>query len=323
MPLLAEFEVLSALCSKALPMLQGLQSPAPDIAHFSQQALLAVEGIMHPRAGHTILQPRRHSPNPHPYLSASAAELTELGMPRLWSALAPDACTPGQTIGTATAADTTQQLQAKAAGRAMAQEVLQAGRLCSAAAARLQAAFDGSGAPCDGQPAAHAAEHHPHQQRGDYSHWGHDPTTAVAAAASPEAALAGAAPVGSLHVPVGSVNSPSKLVSSVGKDMSVIWDAQKSAAGNDAHDDISPKPEMQSAPQQANVSHAMLTDEAGDGYISLGHQPRTAGKSDAGKEPAADLQIPQTMEGFMAGAESSDSQGSLPEIDSGESSSSS
>lgn len=302
-------------------MLQGLQSPSPDIAHFSQQALLATEGIMHPRAGHTILQPRRHSPNPHPYLSASAAELTELGMPRLWSALAPDACTPGQTHGTATAADNSQQLQAKAAAQAVAQEVLQAGRLCSAAAAKLQAALDGSGAACNGQPAAHAAEQNPHQQRVEQSHEGHDPTTAVAA--TPEAALAAAAPVGSLHVPKGSVNSPSKLVSSIGRDMPVIRDAQNSAAGNHAHDGINPRPELQPASQQANVSDAMLTDEADEGYISLGHQPGIPGKSDAGKQPAADLQIPQTVEGYMAGAESSDSQGSLPEIDSGESSDSS
>lgn len=303
-------------------MLQGLQSPSPDIAHFSQQALLATEGIMHPRAGHTILQPRRHSPNPHPYLSASAAELTELGMPRLWSALAPDACTPGQTHGTATAADNSQQLQAKAAAQAVAQEVLQAGRLCSAAAAKLQAALDGSGAACNGQPAAHAAEQNPHQQRVEQSHGGHDPTAAVAA--SPEAALVAAAPVGSLHAPVGSAGPPpSQLLSNVSKDMSLIWDARISAAGNHAHDGINPRPELQPAPQQANVSNAMLVDEADDGFISLEHQPGTAGKSDAGKQPAADVQIPQIVEGYMAGADSSDSQGSLPEIDSGESSDSS
>lgn len=243
-------------------------------------------------------------------------------MPCLWSALAPDACMHGQTAGTAEAADTSQQLQAEAAARAMTQEVLQAGQLCSAAAARLQAALDGSGAACNGQPAAHAAEHGPHQQRGDHSHGGHDPTTgAAAAAASPDVALAAAAaPVGSLHVPVGSANSPSQSLSTIGKDMSVIQDAPKAAAGNHAHDGINPRPELQPAAQKANVTDAMLTDEADDGYISLGHQPGTAGKSDAGKEPAADIQIPQTVAGYMAGAESNDSQGSLPEIDSGESS---
>ena len=300
-------------------LLQGLQSPVPDIAHFSQQALLALEGVMHPRAGHTILHPQRHSTNPHPYLSASAAELTELGMPRLWSALAPDACTPAQKPGTATADDASRQLQAKAAGLALAQEVLQAGRLCSAAAGKLRATLDGSGAACHGEAVMHAAEHHPQQQKADPSDGGRH----AAAAASPEAGLAAAPPVGSLHPPLGSLSATSNVDSNGGQDKSVpALHVQKSATGNYAHDGFG-MPVQQPAPQQETESGSMLADDADDGYLSLGHQPVMAGKPGADKRLATDTQIPQTVEGYMATAESSDSQGSLPEIDSGESSDSS
>ena len=272
---------------------------------------------MHPRAGHTILQPRP-STNPHPYLSASAAELTELGMPWLWSALAPGACTPAQQPGSATAAEASQQLQAKAAG--LAEEVLQAGRLCSAAAAKLQATLEGSGVG-DGQPAQHDAERHPQQQRADSSDGGHD-AVAAAAAASTEAALEAAAPMGSSHAPVGSLEATTVLVSNGRQDMS-LHNVQKCVTGNHAHDGLDARPALQPAPHQVTVSGAMLADEADDGYLSLGHQSLMTGKSDAAKGLARDKQIPETVQGYMAAAESSDSQGSLPEIDSGESSDSS
>ena len=295
---------------RSLLLLQGLQSPAPDIARFSQQALLAMEGIMHPRAGHTILQPQRHSTSPHPYLSANTSELTELGMPRLWSALAPGACTPAQTSGTATSVEASQQLQAKAAGLAMAQEVLQAGRVCSAAAAKLQATLDGSGAG-NGQPAEHFAEHHSQQQMADPSEGGYDAAAAAAAAA----------PVGSLHDPVGSLQATTNLDGNGGQDLSVlIHGVQKSTTGNHARDGLGVGPVQQAALHQASVSGAMLAD---DGYLSLGHQPVVTGKSDAGKGLATDAQMPQIVQGYVAADESSDSQGSLPEIDSGECSDSS
>lgn len=278
---------------------------------------------MHPRAGHTILQPQRPSTNPHPYLSSSAAELTELGMPRLWSALAP--CTPAQKPGTALAVDASPQLQAKAAGLAMAQEVLQAGRLCCAAAAKLQATLEGSGAACDGQPVMYAAEHHPQQQMADPSDEGcHAAATAAAAAATPEAALAAAVRVGPLHASVGSLDATSDIDSNGGQDRSVpARNVQKSIIGNSAHDGFGAMPVQQLAPQLVTVNGAMLADEADDGYLSLGHQPVLVGKSDADKRLATDTQIPETVQGYMAAAESSDSQGSLPEIDSGESSDSS
>ena len=293
-------------------LLQGLQSAAPDIAHFSQQALLAVEGIMHPRAGHTILQPQRHATNPHPYLSASAAELIELGMPRLWSALAPGACLPEQKAGTAITVETSQQMQAKAAGMAMAQEMLQAGRLCSAAAAKLQATLDGSGAG-DGQPAEHAAELHPQQHVAE----GND-GTAAPAVASTNVALAAAAPMGSPHASVGAATTN---LDSNGQDVSVAaYNVQKFPSGDHAHEGFGPKSVQQPARDSVTVSGAMLAD---DGFLSLGHLPVMTGKSDASKELAIDAQIPGTVQGYPAAAESSDSQGSLPEIDSGESSDSS
>lgn len=287
-------------------LLQGLQSPAPDVAQFSQQALLAMEGIIHPRAGHTILQPQRHSTNPHPYLSASAAELTELGMPRVWSALAPDACKPAQKPGTSTSVEASQQLQAKAAS--LAQEVLQAGRLCSAAAVKLQALNESRAG--NGQ-SAEPSEHHP--QQADCSTGGHDAMPA-AAAASTEAALEAAAPVGSLE-------ANRILDSDGGQDMSVpAHNVQKSVTGNHAHDRLDARPVQQPALHQVTVSGAVLANEADDGYLSLGHQSQMTGKSDAVKGLAGDKQIPETVQGSMAVAESSDSQGSLPEIDSGESS---
>lgn len=294
-------------------LLQGLQSAAPDIAHFSQQAFLAVEGIMHPRAGHTILQPQRHATNPHPYLSASAAELTELGMPRLWSALAPGACLPEQKAGTATAMEASQQLQAKAAGIAMAQEVLQAGRLCSAAAAKLQATLDGSGAG-DGQPAERAAELHPQQHVAE----GND-GTAAPAVASTNVALAAAAQMGSPHASVGGATANPN--SNGGQDVSVAaYNVQKFPSGDHAHDSFGLKSVQQPARESVTVSGAMLAD---DGFLSLGHLPVMTGKFDASKGLATDAQIPGTVQGYTAAAESSDSQGSLPELDSGESSDSS
>lgn len=307
-------------------LLQGLQSPAPDIAHFSQQALLAVEGIMHPRAGHTILQPQRHSANPHPYLSASTAELAELGMPRLWSPLAPHACKPAQTA-TGTAADALRQQQATAASLAMAQEVLQAGRVCSAAVAKLQASLAGSDVANRGQPAVHAPEQPLEQQMADYVNGGHD-TAPAAAAALTEAALAAAAPLASLHALGGSVGAPAPslealatLISNGGQNTSVpAHAAYKSSAGIHAHGGIGTSPGVQPGPPQGNEGGGMLATGADDGYISLEHQSATMDRSDTGKEPTADTQMPQMVEGYMAAAESSDSQGSLPDIDSGESS---
>lgn len=234
-------------------------------------------------------------------------------MPRVWSALLPDAGKPAQQP--VTAADAS-ELQAKADSRALAQEVLQAGRLCSAAVAKLQASLDGTNAGDAAQVAPHAAHYHAQQQLAD---WSHGKGGAVAAAPS-EAAEQAAGPEGSLDMPMGSADAPvlsydAKLTSSSGPGESVpACDALMVAAGYNAHPGSLASPVLPSGPVQDGASAAMLTKAAEDGYISLENQSVAIG---------IDKQEPQVIEGYMAAAESSDSQGSLPDIDSGQSSDSS
>lgn len=236
-------------------------------------------------------------------------------MPRVWSALLPDACKPAQQP--VTAADTS-ELQAKASSQALAQEVLQAGRLCSAAVAKLQAALGGSNAGDDAQLEAHAAHHHAQQQLTDWSK-GKDGAAAAAATGAVEQA---ACPERSLDTPLGLIDTrvllhgaPPKLTSSSGQGgIAPAGDAVMVAAEHHAHPGSLASPVAPSGPLPESVSAAMLTREADDGYISLENQSVAI---------ATDKQIPQIVQGYMAAAESTDSQGSLPGIDSGESSDSS
>ncbi|KAL0037128.1 hypothetical protein WJX79_001722 [Trebouxia sp. C0005] len=72
----------------------GSQSPAPQVAAFSRQALLALEGIIHPRAGHTIFPSHRPSASMHPYTSSSTSidQPTDLGVPKFWALFPKSSC---------------------------------------------------------------------------------------------------------------------------------------------------------------------------------------------------------------------------------------
>lgn len=230
-------------------------------------------------------------------------------MPRVWSALLPDACRPAQKM--LTAADAT-EVQAKAAIRAVAQEVVRAGHVCSAAVAKLQATLDGSDTGNTVQIAEHVAEHHAQGYVAVEPLGGHDAAAAAATeAAVPAATLERSVDIhmGSVDTPVGSLDARPQLTSNGGQDHIVSAShALKSSVEQDSHPASLPGFVPQSG-HQINASDVAFANETDDGYIGLENQSAVI---------AADTDVPRTVAGYVAAAESSDSQGSLPEIDSGE-----
>lgn len=300
-------------------MVQSLQSPAPRMVHFSQQALLALEGLIHPRAGHTVLQPNRHSASPHPYLSASTAEATVLGMPKLWSAAVPATPRPESTADTAVEAS---KAQSDAATMAIAQEVLQAGQLYSAAVAKLQDILTESGTASDSSAAK--------QVPADVARYGQPRTVDVAgqrhhstaagvvagATASTEAALAAVTPLGAPQAHSAAPN----LFATQGHERASLLQAREAPVAAHAADESGPASHMPQVTQPA-ADGAMRPAEVDDGYISLEQHSMALDRTDASNGMSMSVQKPDAVKGYIqTAAESSDSQGSLPEIDSGESS---
>ena len=310
-------------------MVQGLQSSAPQLVHFSQQALMALEGLIHPRAGHTILQPHRHSTNPHPYLSADTAEVTKLGMPKLWSAVMPLTPRPESKTDAAVGAC---KMQSNAATMAVAQEVFQAGQLYSAAVAKLQSTLTGAGTAGDSpaarqQQASSDAARHGQQQAVDVAGHRHDSAVAGAVAratASTEDTVAAATPAGAPQTHPAAPN----LSTHQGVEGALLLQAREtpsSSTAEQAVDEGGPvRPVPQAAQQTADQSEMMPPAEAGDGYISLEQHSIASNRNNVSSGMSLDMQRPHTVKGYIqTAAESSDSQGSLPDIDLGESSDSS
>ena len=278
---------------------------------------------MHPRAGHTILQPHRHSASPHPYLSTSPVDLAELGMPKLWSAVAPAASKP--VIKPVTASDVVKGQDA--AGIAVAQEVLKAGQVYSAAVAKLQATLTGSGVASQPQPAL---------QQGDPSAaLRHDPRLEDGINARPEKTAADAVAGATV-----SVDPTMAATASHGPYNGTNQGAQHGAAAfatkapahakiaRHADDRTFDSAVLHSSQQAADANGVTPHSDADDSYISLHHHAKVVdGNVTVVDRSAIKTEVPLKIQNstavksiYSAGAESSDSQGSLPEIDSGESS---
>lgn len=313
--------------------MQGSQSPAPQVAAFSRQALLALEGIIHPRAEHTILQSHRPSASMHPCTSSSTSidNITDLGIPKFWSAVTPASPSSQQHTQPPSAASAA----ADAVGTAAAQEVLRAGQVYTAAVAQLEATLAGVGTGAGVGTAADppAAERNgirageggvsgEHEAIGSVSQGLKGVSAAGQATgitAAPAATTTAAAPIGKVDQGVTGANRYSVTVGTVSKAPNGVLDAAAAGAAADAVGDHSNARQQVSGAFEAPA--AMDTDVAEeDGYISLEQGHATAWKS-----ATSGAQQPKSAAAasLLERAESSDSQGSLPEIDSGESSDSS
>lgn len=323
---------MHALIELNTTSMQGLHSPAPQIAAFSQKALLSVEGIIHPRAGHTILQSHRPSASTQPHTSASTStdHVTDLGMPKLWSAVMPAADSRPQqqqlplVASDSLAADETEVL-ANAAGTAAARDVLRAGQVYATAVAKLEAALGEQGtvpapATADTSNVNLLVETRASSQQQMNGSALHGLANGMAAAAgqatgvtaSHAATLSAATPMSrsglsSLGAQEGTTAVPdvSSLNTSIGT---------PAGAGALEHE----KHALQQSSSLADAAAPVQSDAMDeDGYISLEQEHSATLKAAA---PDAQQAKSAAAVSLLAGAESSDSQGSLPEIDSGDSS---
>ncbi|DBA67897.1 TPA: hypothetical protein ACH3X2_014105 [Trebouxia sp. C0005] len=308
---------------------QGSQSPAPQVAAFSRQALLALEGIIHPRAGHTIFPSHRPSASMHPYTSSSTSidQPTDLGVPKFWSAVTPasPSIQPHSQPPTAASAQAVD-----AVGTAAAREVLRAGQVYTAAVAKLEAALAGSaaGAGVGTVADAPAAEINgrvsgEHEAIGSVSQGlkgisAAGPATGVTAA--PAATMTAAAPIGKGDQRGTGADQYSVTVSTVSKAPNGVLNAAPAGAatGGAAGDHSIARQQVSGACDAPAAMEADVAEQ--DGYISL-----EQGRAAAWKSTTSGAQQPTSAAAvsLLERAESSDSQGSLPEIDSGESSDSS
>lgn len=283
--------------------LQGLHSSSPSIASFSQQALLSLEGLIHPRAGVTVLQSDRQ----HPYHQAGqGADVdTELGMPRLWSALIPESYIIQQPAS-ATPVISEQQPEQSAAAASAAQQVLAAGQLYSQAIQKLDAALKGG--------SQNAVEH----GVGLIAEAGASPP----AETQPSSAL----------LPEQQIVGEDSVDNAVLQELSALPLAQHGEATSmdmtanepDQHTVTAPARQEVEASFSKSLQNGLSSvhqdaqggseAEADDGYISLMSNAQVA--LPKGKLLQADA---DNIIGLLAGADSSDSQGTLPDIDSGES----
>ena len=316
--------------------MQGLHSPAPQIAAFSRQALLALEGIIHPRAGHTIFQSHRPSASTHPYTfsSTSIDPTTDLGIPKLWSAVMPASPSIQQhtQLPTAASAQADNSMAGDGVGTAAAREVLRAGQVYTAAVAKLEAALvgvkAGVGVGTVADPSAPAAERNGMRAAEGRVSGEHEAIVSVSqglngvSAAGPATGLnAPPAPTMTAAVPTGKADQGgtgadqhSVTIGTISKAPNGVLNAATGAVGDHSN-------ARQQVSSAVDAPAAMETDVAEeDGYISLEQGHATAWKS-----ATSGAQQPKSAAaaGLLERAESSDSQGSLPEIDSGESSDSS
>lgn len=315
--------------------MQGLHSPAPQIAAYSQQALLALEGIIHPRAGHTIFQSHRPSASTHPYTSSSTSidHTTDLGVPKLWSAVMPASPSIQQHTQLPTAASAQVADNSMAGdGTAAAREVLRAGQVYTAAVAKLEAALAGPGAgpepgagPGTGAGVGTVADPPPAGRHGrvcgEHEAIGSVNPDLIGVSAAGLATGVTAPPTMTAAAPIGKVdqggtgaNRYNVTVGTVSKAPNGVLDAATGAVG----DHSNARQQVSDAFDAPAAMEADVAEE--DGYISLEQGHATAWKS---ATSGAHQPTSAAAASLLERAESSDSQGSLPEIDSGESSDSS
>ncbi len=212
-------------------------------------------------------------------------------------------------------------------GTTAAREVLRAGQVYTAAVAKLEAALAGTGAGvgtvADPPPAGrHGRVCGEHEAIGSVNPdlngvSAAGPATGVTAPPAPT--MTAAVPIGKVDQGVTGADRYSVTVGNVKKAPDGVLNAAAVAAAAAAVGDHSNAQQQVSSAVDAPA--AMETDVAEeDGYISLEQGHATAWKS-----ATSGAQQPKSAAAasLLERAESSDSQGSLPEIDSGESSDSS
>ena len=275
--------------------MQGIYSASPQIAAFSQQALLSIEGLIHPRAGATVLQSDRSHPY-HPPTQESGA-VTNISMPRIWSALIPESYV--QQEPNTTLASQQQPLESRAAASA-AKQVLVAGRVYNEAMQQLETALKGNVNSTVSQHAALSAE-------GAAPH--------VDPAAQTEQPVATMDPaLGQQPVEISAQSTDVQAIEQPETHTTKLTATELPVVQNH----LSEEPQHEPADVQDEAYGMGTSQEAeaklDDGYISL--------LPSSGLPAGRHLQ-PETSQAvdMLADAESSDSQGSLPEIDSGESNS--
>ena len=273
--------------------MQGTYSASPQIAAFSQQALLSIEGLIHPRAGATVLQSDRSHPY-HPPTQESGA-VTNISMPRIWSALIPESYV--QQEPNTTGASQQQPLESKAAASA-AKQVLVAGRVYNEAMQQLETALKGNVNSTVSQHAALSAE-------GAAPHV--DPAAQTEQPVATMDPALGQQPVeiSAQSTDVQAIEQPETHTTKLtATEMPVV---QEHLPEESQHERAHVQADGMGTSQEAEA-------KLDDGYISL--------LPSSGLPAGRNLQ-PETSQavGMLADAESSDSQGSLPEIDSGESNS--
>lgn len=224
-------------------------------------------------------------------------------------------------------------MTADAAGTAGAQEVLRAGQVYTAAVAKLEAALAGGGAGAgtvadppaaegDGIRAAEGRVSGEHEEIGSVSQGLNGASAAGLATgvtAGPAPTMTAAAPIGKVDQGATGADRYSVTVGTVNKAPNGVLDAAAAGAAAGAVGDHSNARQQVSGVFDAPA--AMETDVVEeDVYISLEQGHATAWKS-----ATSGVQQPKlaATASLLERAESSDSQGSLPEIDSGESSDSS
>ena len=236
------------------------------------------------------------------------------------------------TAASARAADNS--MAADAVGTAAAREVLRAGQVYTAAVAKLEAALAGSGvgaragvgkdadppaAERNGIRAAEGRVSGEHEAIGSVSQGLTNISAAGLAAgvtAGPAPTMTAAAPVGKVDQGVTGADWYNVTVDNVNKAPNGVLDA--ATAADTIGDHSNARLQVSGAFDAPAAMETDVVEE--DGYISLEQGHATAWKS-----ATSGPQLPKAAAAasLMERAESSDSQGSLPEIDSGESSDSS
>lgn len=250
-----------------------------------------MEGLIHPRAGTTVLQTDRSHPY-HPATKQSEPSI-DLGMPRLWSALVPESYVQQPPVTDSSV----QPVESEAAASA-AKEVLAAGQVYNEAMRQLETALRGKDSGRNGtggashvtknaasaalEPLADRPVHVPDQT-----------TCAEATSMKPLP----------IHVPYQAVEQPESIHRQVESHLT-----NRSA--------VQPHEPAQQQLEAADLKHNHVSteqkveDRMDDGFISL--LPISGLASSMQVEHKLDQVV-----NMLADAESSDSQGELPDIDSG------
>lgn len=275
-----------------------------------------MEGLIHPRAGQAALQQRSavaDSRSMQPETAASGDALTALGVPKLWSALAPvsHAAAPPRTSPTGQAAATE-----TAASATAAREVLKAGQVYAAAVAKLEASLTQDGGAQAVTDAASPSAAMPRQQQ-DGS--GIIPKAAQQGPTHTAQPAADTVNEVSSSIPVGSLDAPQ----AAWPDNSTAVPLQPTVPG--AKPSRLPEALLQAQPVASAAAErdAAVGITENDGSLSLGHEAISSSQNASMPLPQPTQPAATASAYLSAAAESSDSQGSLPEIDSGQSSSSS